>query len=164
MTYLLSTLSGEAKKAIEAVGTCGLFYASALKTLKREFGNTLLVAHLSLKPMFNKPQIKPNDRSALLEFHQQIKLNISWLPSLGYKTSIYSYYSVTKAILSLPFHLRKEFNKHTKNASLTDGTLNLIMFESWLDTQLKVYFNPLVKVVATQQRYQMLKEHQVIVI
>ena len=79
MTYLLSVLDGEAKKAIEAVGTCGLFYASALKTLKREFGNTLLVSHLRLKSMFNKPQIKANDRSALPEFHQQIKLNITWL-------------------------------------------------------------------------------------
>ena len=146
MTYLLSVLDGEAKKAIEAVGTCGLFYASALKTLKREFGNTLLVSHLRLKSMFNKPQIKANDRSALREFHQQIKLNITWLSSLGYITPLYSYDSVTKAILRLPFHLRKEFYKHTKDASLTDGTLNLIMFESWLDKQLKVYFNPLVEV------------------
>ena len=53
MTYLLSVLGGEVKKAIEAVGTCGLFYVSALKTLKREFGNTLLVSHLRLKSMFN---------------------------------------------------------------------------------------------------------------
>ena len=61
MTYLLSVLDGEAKKAIEAVGTCGgLFYASAFKTLKKEFGNTLLASHLRVKSMFNKPQIKAN--------------------------------------------------------------------------------------------------------
>ena len=29
--------------------------------------------------------------------------------------------------------------------------LNLIVFESWLDRNLKVYFNPLVEVVATQE-------------
>ena len=40
---------------------------------------------------------------------------------------------------------------NTKHASLTDGTLNLIMFKSWLDSQLKVYFNPLVEVIATQE-------------
>ena len=89
--------------------------------------------------MLNKPQIKANDRSALQEFHQQIKPNITWLSFLGYITSLYSYNSMTKAILRLPFHLRKEFYKHTKDASLKDGTLNLIMFESWLDKQLKVY-------------------------
>ena len=107
MTYLLSVLDGEAKKAIEAVGTCGLFYASALKTLKREFGKTLLVSYLRLKSIFNKPQIKANDRSVLGEFHQQIKLNTTWLSSLGYIKPVYSYDSVTKAILRLPFHLRK---------------------------------------------------------
>ena len=151
MTYLLSALDGEARKAIEAVGTCGLFYATALKTLKREFGNTLLVAHLRLKSIFNKLQIEPNDRSTLPEFHQRIKLNITWLSSLGYKTPLYSYDSVAKAILRLPLHLKKEFYKHAKDASLTDGTLNLIMFKSWLDRQLKVYFKPLVEVVATQE-------------
>ena len=77
MTYLLNALDGEARKAIETVGTCGLFYATALKTLKREFGNTLLVAHLRLKSIFNKLQIEPNDRSTLPEFHQRIKLNIT---------------------------------------------------------------------------------------
>ena len=107
MTYLLSVLDGEAKKAIEAVGTCGFFYASALKTMKREFGNTPLVSHLRLKSIFSKPQIKANDRSILGEFHQQIKLNTTWLSSLGYIKPVYSYDSVTKAILRLPFHLRK---------------------------------------------------------
>ena len=77
MTYLISAVNGEAKRAIEAVGTRGLFYASALKMLKRKFGNTLLVAHLRLKSMLNIPQIKPNDRAVLREFHQQIKLNLT---------------------------------------------------------------------------------------
>ena len=48
-------------------------------------------------------------------------------------TPLYSYDSVTKTILRLSFHLRKEFYKHAKDASLTHGTLNLIMFEGWLD-------------------------------
>ena len=123
-------LDSEAKKAIEAVKTCGLFYVSALKTLKKEFGNTLIVAHLCLKSMFNKPQIKSSDRSALQEFHLPIKLNITWLASLGYKTPLYLYESVTKNIPRLLLHLRKIFYKHTKDASSRDDTLNLIMFES----------------------------------
>lgn len=42
MERLLSVLDGEAKKAISSVGTSGIFYAAALKTLKRDFGNHLL--------------------------------------------------------------------------------------------------------------------------
>ena len=71
-------------------------------------------------------------------------MSITWLSSLQYKTSLYSQHSVTKVILRLPFQLRKEFYKHIKDVSLTDGSLNLIVFESWLDSQLNVSFNLLV--------------------
>ena len=55
MTYLISAVDSEAKRAIEAVSTSGSFYASAVKMLRCEFGNTLLVAHLHLKSIFDKP-------------------------------------------------------------------------------------------------------------
>ena len=45
MTRLLSLLDGDAKKAIFSIGSNGIFYATALKTLKRDLGNPLLVAH-----------------------------------------------------------------------------------------------------------------------
>ena len=105
----VSAVDGGTKKAVEAVGTSGLFYASALKTLKREFGNILLVALLPLKYMLDKPEIKPNDRAALRELHQQIKLNLTCLSSLGYENPNYSYDTVTNALLRLPYALRKEF-------------------------------------------------------
>ena len=57
---------------------------------------------------------------------------------------------VTKALLRLLYALRKEFYKFTKDLNLIDGSLNL-MFERWLEKQLKAYFNPLVDVVATQE-------------
>ena len=64
---------------------------------------------------------------------------------------LYSYDTVTKALIRLPYALRKEFYKFTKDLSLTDGSLNLIMFERWLEKQLIAYFNPLVDVVAAQE-------------
>ena len=91
--------------------------------------------------MLDKPQIKPNDCAALRGFHQQIKLNLTWLLSLGYETPLYSYHMVTRALLRLPYVLRKEFYKLTKDSSLIDGSLNLIMCERWLEKQLKAFFN-----------------------
>ena len=46
--------------------------------------------------------------------------------------------------------LRKEFDKFTENSSLIEGSLNL-MFERWLEKQLRAYFNPLVDEVARQE-------------
>ena len=39
MERLLSVLDGDAKRVVSAIGRNGLFYAAALKALKREFGN-----------------------------------------------------------------------------------------------------------------------------
>ena len=52
MTRLISLLDGDAKRAIQSIGSSGLFYASELKTLKRDFSNPLLVATLHMKGLF----------------------------------------------------------------------------------------------------------------
>ena len=44
MAYLFQNLNGEAKKAVESLGVTGHSYPTALKTLKRQFGNPKSVA------------------------------------------------------------------------------------------------------------------------
>ena len=51
MESLISVLRGEVKKEIESIGTNSMFYATALKALKREYGNPLLVSHLKIKKL-----------------------------------------------------------------------------------------------------------------
>ena len=82
MERLLSVLKGERK--ILSSGTNGLFYASALKSLKRDFGDPLVVVHLKFKSVFDKPQIKSRDRIALREFQQSLKCVITWLKTMGF--------------------------------------------------------------------------------
>ena len=48
MDHLMNSLDGEAKRSLEAVKTNCYFYARALKVLKRDFGNPLVVLHLKL--------------------------------------------------------------------------------------------------------------------
>ena len=65
MERLLSMLRGEAKRSVESIGRNGIFYATTLKCLKREFGNPNVVTHLKLKSLFDQPQIKTADRASL---------------------------------------------------------------------------------------------------
>ena len=62
---LLSTLDGEAKRTVDPIGSKKIFYATALKTLKRDLGNPLIVAHSRFSSVFDKPQIKGNDKISL---------------------------------------------------------------------------------------------------
>ena len=46
---LLCALDGDGKRVVSAIGRNGLFYATALKALKREFRNPYSVSFLKLK-------------------------------------------------------------------------------------------------------------------
>ena len=125
MTELISLLDGDAKKAVQSIGSNGLFYASALKSLK----NPLLVTTFRMKTLFDKPHINGRDRIALPECHQQLKMNNTWLISMGYEAPLLSSDNLTKASTPLPFNLQHDFSKATRDSNLTDGSVNLMIFE-----------------------------------
>ena len=52
MEQLISVLEGEAKRSVESIG-CNGIYATALKSLKRDFGNPILVSHLKIKALLD---------------------------------------------------------------------------------------------------------------
>ena len=52
MERLLSVLDGEVKQTVMSIGRNGLFYATAMKTLKRNFGNPMVVSFFKTKISF----------------------------------------------------------------------------------------------------------------
>ena len=115
MERLHSVLKGEAKKSVESTGKSGIFHATALKTLKRDFGNVFTVAYMKTKLLFQKPQLKHNDQISLRDFQQQLKCHIRWLKSIGYESLLKSPEYLTKAVGRIPNSLRQRFYKHTRN-------------------------------------------------
>ena len=146
MDRLMSVLEGDAKRSVESIGSNGLFYAIALKTLKRDFGNPIFVSHLKLKSVLDLPQITSSDRTAIRRYHQQLKVTITWLQSMGYETPIKSSENLTKAVTRLPNYVRQEFFKNTGNVQF-DG-IDLLYFERWLEQKLRRYFNPIANIIA----------------
>ena len=66
--HLMNSVDGEAKKSVKTVGTNGYLYATALKVLKKEFGNPLAVLHLKLKKLFDQKKINIKDKLGLRSF------------------------------------------------------------------------------------------------
>ena len=121
MMRLISLLDGDAKKAVQSIGSNRFFYASALKSLKSNFGNQLLIATFRMKTLFDKPHINGRDRIALRQYHQQLKMNNIWLISMGYETPLLSSDNLTKALMRLPLNLQQYFFKATRDNNLIDG-------------------------------------------
>ena len=84
MERLLSGLDGDAKRVVSAIGRNGLFYARALKSLKKEFDNPYAVSFLNLKAVLDQSQMQTHDQEDITQFHQQLKTVITWLTLMGY--------------------------------------------------------------------------------
>ena len=84
MERLISVLRGKAKKEIESLGTNSMCYGTVLKELKCEYGNSLLALHLKLMKLFDQPQIKNQDQTALHKYQHQLKCSNAWFLSMGY--------------------------------------------------------------------------------
>ena len=68
----------------------------------------------------------------------------------GFKTPIIFYENLSKAVARLPNYLRTQFFKATCDYDLTDGTINLLSFEVWLEKRVKDLFNPLAEIISLQ--------------
>ena len=88
MDRLLSLPDREVKRSNQSVRSSGVFYATAFKTLKLDFGNPVIVAHLRIKSLFKFPPIKGNDCIAFRNYHQKLKITITWLQSIAYNVAI----------------------------------------------------------------------------
>ena len=101
MDRLLSVFDGDAKRSVMSIGPSGIFCITALKALKHDYGNPIIVSHLRVKSLFEFPPIKSNDRIALRNFHQKLKITITWLKSIGYEVPIKSTENLAEALLCL---------------------------------------------------------------
>ena len=110
-----------------------------------------MISHFRLRNLFDKPEIRANDRMTLRQFHQELKLTNTCLMSVGYKVPNFSSENLTKAIIRLPYQLRQRFYKFTKESNLIDGSINLVTFEKWLEDQLKNSFNPLADIIIVKE-------------
>ena len=102
MERLISVFEGEAKRSVESICCIGIFYVTALKSLKRDFGNPVLVSHLEIKALLDQTQLKANIKTGLRHYHQQIKTTNTWLMSMGYQNPILSYENLSKTVARLP--------------------------------------------------------------
>ena len=140
MSYLFQNLSGEAKKAIESLGVTGHSYSTALKTLKRQFGNPSSVASAYLKNMLDNSCVTPNDRQALRDYYYQVKACTTWCVKMGQSAILLTPEYLSRATMRLPINLRVRWYEHIDGHA---ERATLLGFEKWLCKRVDTLFNPL---------------------
>ena len=134
MNSLLRALDGEAKRAGSVIEQDGLFYASGLKLLKREFGKPLMVSYLKLKDVLELPPIQHYDQNSLRNYHQKLKTTSTWLKTMGYDGALKSVENVTKVVMRLPKYIRQKFYRDFKIINYNERDMNLeILKIGWVN-------------------------------
>ena len=80
MQRLPSNSKGEAKKSVESI-----FCAKALKSLKRDFSNSVLVSHLKMKLIFDQHEVNTSGKIGFRNYHQQVMITNTWVLSIGFE-------------------------------------------------------------------------------
>ena len=111
LMYLLQYTTGDAKKTIECcvVMNTSKGYMAARKLLQERFGHPYTIASKFVGEITEGPQIKPSDRTGLLEFADRLKNCEHTLESMGYLDEINSADNLRRIVQRLPFHLRTKF-------------------------------------------------------
>ena len=109
--YLLQYTTGDAKKTIDCcvVMNPSEGYMAARNLLKERFGHPYTIAAKFVSEITEGPQVKPSNRSGLLEFADKLKNCEHTLESMGYLDEINSADNLRKIVQRLPFHLRSKF-------------------------------------------------------
>ena len=154
MERLLSALDSNAKKSEDVINTSRIFHAAALKCLKRDHGNLLVITYLRFKVLFYHPQLKVFVRKGLREFHQLLKTNNTWLSSISCESSFLSCKNLTKYVSLLPPVLQQEFYKSIDSSVFTDGSVNLIAIDQWLEKKLQQWFNPIADIIVVDEWFE----------
>ena len=111
LIYLLQNSPGDAKKTIECcvVMDPSNGYMAARKLLQERFGHPYTIAAKFVGEIIKGPQIKPSDRSGLLEFADKLKNCEHNLESMGYLDEINSADNLRRIVQRLSFYLRSRF-------------------------------------------------------
>ena len=139
---------------MEVNGNSRIFYATALKCLKRDYRNPLVTENFRFKALFDRPQLKVFDPSCVRQFQQELKINNTWFLSIGYESPLLSCENLTKCVSLLPPVLRQEFYQPADSRIFKNGSVNLTVFEEWLEKKLKRYFNPTADIIAVDERFE----------
>ena len=104
-------------------------------------GNPIIVSQLQFKSLFEFPSTTSNDRIGLQNFHQKLKITITWMKSIGYEVPIKSNENLTKALLCLLCNMRNEFYEVISNLDrILDDAVDLLFLGQWLEKLLKIFF------------------------
>lgn len=105
MIQLKMHVTGDTERSISGLGSKGAMYATALKTLKEQFGQPSVIACALINRLTKGDRIGRNDRQKLREFTIDLINCMATVKRIGYSADINANENLRKIIVRLLDHL-----------------------------------------------------------
>ena len=133
MTYLQSSLTGQAEHAISGFLCDGSLYGEALRELQCQFGSPATVIQASLRRVMDLPAVRNNDIPRLTELSRALHSTVTVLKSLHYDADLAASTNVTAIVAKLPTSLAWKWGEHLQSIQHREPTMTDL--DKWLGVQ-----------------------------
>ena len=142
MAQLKMHVTGKAERTISGIGSQGIMYATALKTIKEQFGQPSVIARAYITSLIDKPKIQNNDRQALQELSFDVVNCVAALKQIVHLADVNATDNLRKIVMRMPDHLIHKWKDVASDLREKGENPTLEHIAKFLRKRVKAEFDP----------------------
>ena len=142
MIQLKMHVSGDADRAISGLGSKGIMYVTALRTIKEQFGQPSVIARALVNNLTKGEKIGRSDRRKLREFSIDLMTCLATLKRIGYTADVNANENLRKIVMRLPDHMIEKWRVFVADIREKDQTPTVNHISEFVRKRVKAEFDP----------------------
>ena len=141
MVQLKMRVTSNAAHTISGLGSQGITYATAFKTLKDHFGQPRVIARTFISKITERKKIHPHDRQSLPDFSIDIITCLATLSQINSFADVNVNNNLRKIIRSLPDGIIEKWKNVASNIREKEGIPQIQHISNFIRKRVKAKFN-----------------------
>ena len=142
MVQLKMHVTGDVARTISGLGSQGIIYATALKTLKDHFGQPSVITRAFISKITERKKIHPNHRQSLRDFSIDIINCLATLWQINYFADVNANDNLRKIIRSLPDGIIKKWKNVATDIRKKGEIPQIQHISNFIRKRVKAEFDP----------------------
>ena len=142
MIQLKMHVGGDAERAISGLGSKGIMYATALRTIKEQFRQPSVIARALVNNLTKGEKLCRSDREKLREFSIDLMICMTTLKRIEYTADINANKDLRKIVMCLPDHMIERWKFFVADIREKSQTLTIHHITKFLKKRVKAEFDP----------------------
>jgi len=133
---------GNDERAVSGLGSQGKMYASALKTLKEQFGQPSVIARAHINKLVDAGKIHTNDRQTLQQLSFDVANCVATLKQINHLADVNATDNLRNIVKRLPDHMIDKWKVVASDLREKEETPSLEHISKFLRKRVKAEFDP----------------------